>query len=220
MTHDEFNEWVRYLKLKLPGIAAWIGKKPEKSSNLEVSRAELLNDWRDQLSHISLIDAKAGIDALYEGKVETPREFNRIPVKVRQYAYSIATPGVRSEPYWNGKDWEYQCEQCHHTGMVSVAHPKAMRLMFQKREEFETRDFSDMAVACTCSFGDKLANGKRKPMIRYRRDKMCILGHELLNKQEKIEELREWVEMKCSGELVKHAPNHTPEFDAFNEGQF
>lgn len=145
MDSKEFGDWWEDFERRFPSKASWAAQNGSGT----------IESWFEVLQPVSLDDALAANSRIHKGRADFGRDWDRIPVAIRDVAAACRSDRIAAERRCKQAEGEasQRCQLCDNTGVVI-------------REDGERRSWG---YACPCSHGDKYTSKERKvPLKRWR----------------------------------------------------
>jgi len=161
MTPEEFSEqfWPTF-GLRFDEVERWIAKLPATSNSpSEPTQQKAMKLWRSALADVSIEDANAACDAIFNGDEERPRSWSEYPAAIRRIARkAIArrTPTQWRPDRRRGEEPRYRCVLCRDDGRVLVWHENAMKAARDTPDAFANGEVPQYkcVIACVCRAGE------------------------------------------------------------------
>lgn len=197
MTDPEFKDWLKKHRSCFTGLNTWFGKlpKPGREHEGEPNYQDVFKRWYGALRDVDYADAVAATEAMFAGKFDEPKGFDRHPAAIRTYALQLRdgrnedAAGVPRR-YVDGR-MAFRCAACEDEGFVPVWHPETVRKVADANEF--THPLYNAVAPCYCEMG------KRRQRCfphegPYSERVYCKLGIGGVNDQQERELLLAWIE--------------------------
>ncbi len=160
MNSSEFVQWLRYHSASFQGMATML--KTEGSQEEIEQRASRAEAWQHAFRDVSLVDAKAGTDAMVSGEIPEPHGYDRHAqaicnwVRMQTFnSYMRRSRAKSSRPVVIDGEVASTCPLCWDTGLIRVVHPRTARELKRDPDTWTAAHVRLCNVACTCEHGNR-----------------------------------------------------------------
>lgn len=227
MTNSEFAVWFEHHTAAFPNIGEWMTGLPDTQRTIA--------HWRRCLDGVTLDEAKAATDEMFESEEHQPRGYAQHAPRIRKLAVdSRPDQGAqRDAKRYIGNELVCDCRLCKDSGYVTVWHVKTILEILEGRPLEWPRDENgrvlrstevpksewpvkknSMVVFCTCRRGENARDLNRANAPSYHPEKHAINDGSNASFDEAVRRSEE-IARNYNG-MAREMANFDASFDEFN----
>lgn len=196
MTDAEFKQWLKKHRSCFTGLNAWFSRLPKPGTEREgePNVSDVLKRWYSALRDIELANAEEATEAMFAGRLDEPKGYDRHPASIRAYALRLRDDrgygsGDVERRYVDGHEI-FRCAVCEDEGWVPIWHPATVKRVADSNEI--KPPLYHAIVPCMCGAGKR----RQKSFPNdgpFSEQMFCRIGIGGVNDDQERELLQTWI---------------------------